>query len=87
VSYAVRQVAPLVLGVAGMFAGATYGIPHLAGIAGTFLVLYLVEKATDIPARSLVDYAVVGVLVSAILGVAIWWAQNNMDLVGPYVLF
>lgn len=87
VSYAVRQVAPLVLGVAGMFAGATYGIPHLVGIAGTFLVLYLVEKAADIPARSLVDYAVVGVLVSAILGVAIWWAQNHMDLVGPYLLF
>jgi len=87
VSYALRQVAPIALGAAGMFAGATYGIPYLAGIAGTFLVLYLVEKASDIQARSLVDYAIVGVIVSAILGGEVWWAQGHMDVVKPYLLF
>jgi hypothetical protein len=85
--YAVRQIGPFALGIAGMMVGATYGVPHLAGIAGTFLVLYLIEKAADIPARSLTGYAAIGLVVSALIGGGVYWAQRHMDLIQPYLLF
>ncbi len=85
--YGVRQIGPFALGIVGMMVGSTYGVPHLAGIAGTFMVLYLVEKAADIPARSLTGYAAIGLVVSGMLGLGVWWAQRHMDLIQPYLLF
>lgn len=86
-SYPVRQILPIVMGLAATMIGSTFGVPHLAGIGGTFFVLYLIEKAADIPAHSAVEYATIGIVVAVILGVGVWWAQHHMDLIQPYLLF
>jgi hypothetical protein len=84
-AYLGRQVLPIVMGLAATMIGSTYGVPHLSGIGGTFFVLYLIEKAADIPAKSMVGYATVGLVVAGLLGTGVWWAQHHLDLIQPYL--
>jgi hypothetical protein len=86
-NYIARQFLPIVMGIVATMIGTTYGVPHLAGIGGTFFVLYLIEKASDIPIDGMVGYATVGLVTASILGVGVWWAQHHMDVIQPYLLF
>lgn len=86
-SYPVMQVIAIVLGMAAIGIGSVFGISQLLGIGGTFLALYLIEKPFEIPAQSLTGYATIGLLVACMIGGGVWWAQNHMDLIQPFLLF
>lgn len=85
--YPLMQVITIVLGMAAIAVGSLLGIPQLLGIGGTFFALYLIEKPFEIPAESATGYAAIGLLVAFGVGGAVWWAQNHMDLIQPYLLF
>ncbi|MBI2039006.1 MAG: hypothetical protein HYT22_01865 [Candidatus Niyogibacteria bacterium] len=85
--YPAMQLITILLGMAAIGAGSVFGIPQLLGIGGTFFVLYLIEKPFEIPVESAVGYATIGLFVSSCVGGGVWWAQNHMDLVRPYLLF
>jgi hypothetical protein len=48
-NYLLMQAVTIVSGVAAFYFGATFGIDALLGIGGTFFVLYLLEKYTELP--------------------------------------
>jgi hypothetical protein len=48
-NYALMQVVTIVSGIAAFYLGATFEIGTLLGIGGTFFVLYLLEKYTELP--------------------------------------
>jgi hypothetical protein len=48
-NYLLMQGITIVSGVAAFYFGATFGIDTLLGIGGTFFVLYLLEKYTELP--------------------------------------
>lgn len=85
--YALRQGITAVAGMAALAFGSLLAIPELLGIGGTFFALYLIEKPFDVPVKRMTGYAVTGLCVSAAVGGAVFWAQNHMDVVGPYLLF
>lgn len=86
-SYIVMQLVTVVLGMAAIAIGSVFAIQPLLGIGGTFFVLYLIEKPFEIPNKSTTGFAAIGLGVSAALGLGVWWAQNHMDLVRPFLLF
>ena len=81
------QVITIVAGMAAIGAGSLFDIPQLLGIGGTFFVLYLIEKPFEIPTQSMVGRALIGLFVASGIGGGVWWAQNNMELVQPFLLF
>lgn len=87
VHYVLMQIVTIVLGMAAIGVGSVFGIKPLLGVGGTFFVLYLIEKPFEIPKESATGFAVTGLLVSGALGLGVWWAQNHMDVVRPYLLF
>jgi hypothetical protein len=48
-NYALMQAVTIVSGIAAFYLGATLDIGPLLGIGGTFFVLYLLEKYTELP--------------------------------------
>jgi len=86
-SYVIMQVITVVLGMAAIAVGSVFSIQPLLGIGGTFFVLYLIEKPFEIPDKSATEFATIGLGVSTVLGFGVWWAQNHMDLVRPFLLF
>jgi hypothetical protein len=48
-NYALMQAATIVSGIAAFFFGAAFNIHTLLGIGGTFFVLYLLEKYSELP--------------------------------------
>lgn len=48
-NYFLMQLITIASGVAAFFFGATFGLNMLLGIGGTFFVLYLLEKYTELP--------------------------------------
>ncbi|MBI2463240.1 MAG: hypothetical protein HYV65_03355 [Candidatus Spechtbacteria bacterium] len=86
-TYPIMQVTTILLGFAAIAVGSVFGVPQLLGIGGTFFVLYLIEKPFEIPVDSAIGYAFIGLLVALCVGGGVWWAQNNMDIVRPYLLF
>ena len=86
-SYIVMQIITIILGFAAIGIGSIFDIQPLRGIGGTFFVLYLIEKPFEIPDKSLTELAFIGLAVSAVVGTGVWWAQNHMDVVRPYLLF
>jgi hypothetical protein len=48
-NYALIQAATIVAGIGAFFFGAAFNIPTLLGIGGTFFVLYLLEKYSELP--------------------------------------
>jgi len=85
--YPIMQVIAIVLGMAAIGVGSVFGIPQLLGIGGTFFALYLIEKPFEIPAESATGFAAIGLFVAAAVGGSVWWAQNNMELIEPFLLF
>lgn len=76
--------------IAGFFAiivGTLWDIAPLRGIGGTFFVLGAIEKPFEFPVRSLTTYAYIGLFVATMIGLGIFFAENNMALIEPYLLF
>lgn len=86
-AYVVMQVIAIAFGMVAIGIGSIFGISQLLGIGGTFFALYLIEKPFEIPAQSLTGYAAIGLVVAALVGGGVWWAQNHMDIIQPYLLF
>lgn len=85
--YPVMQVIAIALGMGAIGIGSVFGISQLLGIGGTFFALYLIEKPFEIPASSATAYAAIGLFVAGAVGGAVFWAQNNMELIEPFLLF
>jgi len=85
--YVLMQLLTITAGMLAVYIGNLYGIGPLAGIGGTFFVLYLIEKPFEIPAESVTGFAVIGLLVFGTMGLAIWWGSNHMDIVTHYLHF
>lgn len=85
--YIIMQVVTILLGITALAVGSVFGIPQLLGIGGTFFALYLIEKPFEIPVKSATTYATISLLVALVVGGCVWLAQNNMELVQPFLLF
>lgn len=48
-NYILLQIITVLSGVAAFFVGATFGVNILLSIGGTFFVLYLLEKYSELP--------------------------------------
>ncbi|HEY4487067.1 MAG TPA: hypothetical protein VJB70_05080 [Candidatus Paceibacterota bacterium] len=86
-SYPLMQIITILAGMVAIGIGSVFDIPQLLGIGGTFFVLYLIERPFEIPAQSMVGYALIGLFVASCVGGGVWWAQNHMELVRPFLLF
>lgn len=51
--YAGMQLVTLLSGAATVYFGSVHGVPHLLGLGGTFLCLFLLEKYYDLPWRGI----------------------------------
>lgn len=84
-NYVVMQVITIAAGIAALFLGSVFDISELQKIGGTFFVLYLVEKFSEIPARSIEGYAAVGLTVAGVLWGVSWFIKTNAEQLAPYV--
>lgn len=85
--YGLMNVLMILAGIAGLVTGTMWDIAPLMGISGTFFVLWAIEKPFEIPCQHLRSYAYIGLLVSIAVGFGVYFAQNHMDVIGPYLLF
>lgn len=85
--YIVSQIMIIAIAVAALVVGALWDISVLRRVAGTFFVLYLIEKPFEIPMNSISGHAAMGLVVSGAVGAGIYWAQNHLDVIKPYLLF
>jgi len=86
-NYAVMQVVTIVAGMLALGVGSIFDISELRGYGGTFFALYLLEKPFEVEHSSIVEFALKTLFVAGMLGTSVWWAQNNMEIVEPYLLF
>ena len=84
-NYAIMQIITIAAGIAALFLGSVLGISELQKIGGTFFVLYLIEKMTEIPARSIEGYAAVGIVVAGGLWGISWFIKSHAEQLAPYV--
>lgn len=85
-NYGVFQVVTVAAGVAALFAGSVWQIGELQKIGGTFFVLYILEKIFEIPVRSRINYAYLGVVTAGLLYGFSMYVKANPDIVRPYLL-
>lgn len=85
--YIIMQIVTIAAGALAIFVGNMLGISELLGVGGTFFVLYMIEKPFDIKAESLTAWAWIGLTTAIAVGTGVWWAQNHLDIVRPYLLF
>jgi hypothetical protein len=85
--YVLMQAVTIAAGLGAIFVGSLRDIPELLGIGGTFFALYMIEKPFEIPAKSTLGYATIGLLVSAGVYGGVVWAKTHIDIVEPYLLF
>ena len=84
-AYPIMQIITIVAGSAALFFGSVYGISELQKIGGTFFVLYIIEKFTEIPARSIEGYAAVGLTVAGAIYGMTWFIKAHVDQLTPYI--
>lgn len=84
-NYLVMQVITITAGILALFLGSILGIPELQKIGGTFFVLYIVEKISEIPASSVEGYAAVGIVVAGSVWGISWFIKSNAEQLAPYV--
>jgi len=84
-NYVPLQIMTVVVYIALLAIGMIFGINPLAGMAGTFLVLYLAEKPLEMPKDSAVSVGVLLLISGAILYGAWWWGHAHIDLVQQYL--
>jgi len=77
----------LAAGLAAIVIGTMWDIGPLRGVGGTFLVLWFLEKPFEFKYQNAKAYAYVGLLVAFEIGLGIYWAENHMAMIAPYLLF
>ncbi len=85
--YVLMQVVMLVACAAGLFVGGVFGIGVLQKMSGTFLVLYLIEKPTEIPFENARGLAGVGLVVSGVIYALCMWISYNPELANRFLLY
>lgn len=76
-----------IMAIAAVFVGEFLGVPDLARVAGTMLVLWAVEKYVEVTMHGVLSASFFGLLGS---GALLWfsnWALENSERVGKYLLF
>jgi hypothetical protein len=84
-AYAVMQVLMVVACLAGVALGMTFGINPLAGIAGTFGVLYVASKIAEVPTSGLIALGMKMLVFGAFLSGAWYVGMQNEALVKTYL--
>jgi len=86
-TYVIRNLYMLVATLLGIYLGTVYDVGPLRGMAATWFVLWVLEKPFELPVQSRSAFAAIGLCVAVAVGAGVYWAQNHMDLVRPYLLF
>lgn len=84
-SYLVMQLATIVTYFVAMGAALVLGINPLAGMAGTFLVLYIAEKIADVPTEDKITFGVKLMLMGGLLYGAWWYGTEYTTLATEYL--
>ena len=77
----------LVAALVGIWLGGVLGIPDLSKMAGSFLVLWVLEKWFEIPAGSVLGYSFLTVIGCGIGYFIVQLAMQNAERLGPYLFF
>jgi hypothetical protein len=77
-NYILLQIITIVSGVLAFYIGATFEINALLGIGGTFFVLYLLEKYTELPWKQ-IGWAWGLLGLAGLLYAAVWFAGNHPE--------
>lgn len=84
-NYTLFQVITIFAGLAAISIGSIYSIGELQKFGGTFFVLYLLTKVSEIPAKSMRGWAAIGLVVSSILYGFCVYVKSNPEVFAPYL--
>lgn len=84
-SYLGQQVMAVSAYSALIIAGGTFQIDALLNVGTGFMVLWLIEKPFEVRYKSMTQLAAVGLAVSLAVGWAVYWTQNNLDVVAQWM--
>ncbi len=86
-SYVVWNAVMLVAAFAAIWLGGVLGVPDLAKMAGSFLVLWALEKWFEIPAGSVLGYSFLTAIGCGIGYFVVQHLMQNHEKFGPYLFF
>ena len=84
--YIFAQIIFAVVATLGITIGSVWNITALRECAVSFLVLYILTKPWEIPVESRDGFAVLCLFFGLLLYAFVWFVNNNMALVSPYLL-
>ncbi len=84
-NYALFQLIAILAGIFAIYVGSVYGIGELQKIGGTFFVLFLLTKLSEIPVESRRGYAVLGLFSSALIYGFCVYVKSHPGVFGPYL--
>lgn len=84
-SYIGMQVMAAAALFALMTAGSVFQIDAMLNVGTAFLILFALEKPMEIKHRSLTSLAFTGLLLSALVGAAVYYAQTHPDVVAQWL--
>jgi hypothetical protein len=84
-SYGWMQLIATTVFFAGVAYGMIFGVSSLAGIAGTFLVLFFVEKLLEVPADGMIGFGFKLMMVGGFLSGVWWFAMQNEEMIMKYL--
>lgn len=85
--YLPMQILTVIAGITALSIGNVWNLPVFRGVGSTFLILYLIQKPFEIPFEKKESYAAMALILSLLIGTAILWVKNHIDLIQPYLLF
>lgn len=85
--YLLSNVLMLFAGIGAILLGSYYGVPEIAKIGGTFLVLWTVEKYGEVTMHGLLSASFFGLIGCVGLFWFANWALEHSDKIAPYLLF
>lgn len=66
-------------------AGSLLHIDALLNVGTAFLILYVLEKPTEVRHESAVSLAITGLVLSSVIGAGVYWAQSHAEVVAAWI--
>ncbi len=84
-NYLIFQIITIVAGILAIYFGSVYGIGELQKIGGTFFVIFILTKLSEIPAESMRGYALIGLIASGLIYAFCSYVKSHPTLLAPYL--
>lgn len=84
-SFLAMQLLAVVSYVAMITIGSLLHIDALLNVGTGFLILYVLEKPTEVRHENAVSLAITGLVLSLIVGGGVYWAQSHVDVVSAWI--